>query len=243
MSKRINFFLVHFFVSFMIALLAVVMVFYVWYPSPLAKANDVSHIFLMMLAIDIIVGPLLTLLVYKEGKKTLKFDLSVIILIQVSAFLYGFYTIAQGRPAWLVFYHDRFDQVTVVEISQKNHEKFKYEYKNAPMLGPKFVAVKFSNNSETRKKDTLLELSGTTLAMRPERYLPLMDIKDQIREKALNLELLRDFNSPLEIDKILKKYPTATAWFPLKTNTNDMVVLINTKKAEIVKIVDLRPWN
>ena len=227
----------------MIALLAVVMVFYVWYPSPLAKANDVSHIFLMMLAIDIIVGPLLTLLVYKEGKKTLKFDLSVIILIQVSAFLYGFYTIAQGRPAWLVFYHDRFDQVTVVEISQKNHEKFKYEYKNAPMLGPKFVAVKFSNNSETRKKDTLLELSGTTLAMRPERYLPLMDIKDQIREKALNLELLRDFNSPLEIDKILKKYPTATAWFPLKTNTNDMVVLINTKKAEIVKIVDLRPWN
>lgn len=227
----------------MIALLAVVMVFYVWYPSPLAKANDVSHIFLMMLAIDIIVGPLLTLLVYKEGKKTLKSDLSVIILIQVSAFLYGFYTIAQGRPAWLVFYHDRFDQVTVVEISQKNHEKFKYEYKNAPMLGPKFVAVKFSNNSETRKKDTLLELSGTTLAMRPERYLPLMDIKDQIREKALNLELLRDFNSPLEIDKILKKYPTATAWFPLKTNTNDMVVLINTKKAEIVKIVDLRPWN
>lgn len=243
MSKRINFFLVHLFVSFMIALLAVIMVFYVWYPSPLAKANDVSHIFLMMLAIDIIIGPLLTLLVYKEGKKTLKFDLSVIILIQVSAFLYGFYTIAQGRPAWLVFYHDRFDQVTVVEISQKNHEKFKYEYKNAPMLGPKFVAVKFSNNSETRKKDTLLELSGTTLAMRPERYLPLMDIKDQIREKALNLELLRDFNSPLEIDKILKKYPTATAWLPLKTNTNDMVVLINTKKAEIVKIVDLRPWN
>ncbi|TCB56501.1 TfpX/TfpZ family type IV pilin accessory protein [Acinetobacter terrestris] len=243
MSKRINFFLVHLFVSFMIALLAVIMVFYVWYPSPLAKANDVSHIFLMMLAIDIIVGPLLTLLIYKEGKKTLKFDLSVIILIQVSAFLYGFYTIAQGRPAWLVFYHDRFDQVTVVEISQKNHEKFKYEYKNAPMLGPKFVAVKFSNNSETRKKDTLLELSGTTLAMRPERYLPLMDIKDQIREKALNLELLRDFNSHLEIDKILKKYPTATAWLPLKTNTNDMVVLINTEKAEVIKIVDLRPWN
>ena len=196
-----------------------------------------------MLAIDVVIGPLFTLLVYREGKKTLKFDLGVIILIQISAFSYGLHTIAQGRPAWLVFYYDRFDQVTVVEISQKNHEKFKYEYKNAPMLGPKFVAVKFSNNSETRKKDTLLELSGTTLAMRPERYLPLMDIKDQIREKALNLELLRDFNSPLEIDKILKKYPTATAWFPLKTNTNDMVVLINTKKAEIVKIVDLRPWN
>lgn len=243
MSKRINFFLVHLFVSFMIALLAVVMVFYVWYPSPLAKANDVSHIFLMMLAIDIIVGPLLTLLVYKEGKKTLKFDLSVIILIQVSAFLYGFYTIAQGRPAWLVFYHDRFDQVAVVEISQKNHEKFKYEYKNAPMLGPKFVAVKFSNNLETRKKDTLLELSGTTLAMRPERYLPLTEVKDQIREKALNLDLLRDFNSHLEIDKVLKEYPTATAWLPLKTNTNDMVVLINTEKAEVIKIVDLRPWN
>ena len=57
----------------------------------------------MLLAIDVILGPLLGLLVYKEGKKSLKFDLSVIILIQIAALCYGVFSIEQGRPAWLVY--------------------------------------------------------------------------------------------------------------------------------------------
>lgn len=242
LSQRVKYFLGHLTVSCCVAILALILVFYIWYPTPLAKANEVGHIFLMLLAIDVIVGPLLSLLVYKVGKKSLKFDLIVIIILQISAFLYGIFTISQGRPAWLVFYHDRFDQVTVVEISEKNKDQFKPEYKYPSILGPKFVAVEFATDPKIRKKDTLLELSGTTLAMRPERYLSLTDVRDQIKEKAINFELLYDFNASLEIDNILRKYPTATAWLPLKTNTNDMVVLINKEKGEVVKIVDLRPW-
>ena len=52
----------------------------------------------MLLAIDVIVGPLLSLLVYKEGKKTLKMDLSIIVLVQILAMSYGVYVIAQSRP-------------------------------------------------------------------------------------------------------------------------------------------------
>ena len=86
MSKRVKFFLGHFCISLFIASIVVGMVFFIWYPSPLAKAVNVTHIFLMMLMIDVIIGPVLGLLVYKDGKKTLKFDLTVIILIQLSAF-------------------------------------------------------------------------------------------------------------------------------------------------------------
>ena len=96
MSKRIKFFLSHFFISLLIALLAVGLVFVVWYPEPLAKATSVTHIFLMLLVIDVILGPFLSLLVYKEGKKSLKFDLTVIIIIQLSALCYGIYNIAEG---------------------------------------------------------------------------------------------------------------------------------------------------
>ena len=74
MSKRLKFFLSHLTISFLIALLAVGVVFFVWYPAPLAKAVGVTHIFLMMLIIDVIVGPILGFLVYKQGKKNLKFD-------------------------------------------------------------------------------------------------------------------------------------------------------------------------
>lgn len=69
MSKRLKFSLSHLLLSFLIALLVIGLVFFIWYPSPLATAVGVTHIFLMLLVIDVILGPLLGLLVYKEGKK------------------------------------------------------------------------------------------------------------------------------------------------------------------------------
>ncbi len=116
MSKRLKFFLGHLAISFFSALIVVGVVFFIWYPSPLAKAIGVTHIFLMMLAIDVIIGPLLGLLVYKEGKKSLKMDLSIIILIQIIALGYGVYSIAQGRPVWLAYNVDRFELVRNNEI-------------------------------------------------------------------------------------------------------------------------------
>ena len=106
--KRLKFFLSHLSISFLIALLVIGVVFIVWYPSPLATAVGVTHIFLMLLAIDVVIGPILGLLVYKEGKKSLKFDLTVIILLQLSALFYGIYSIEQGRPVWIAFNVDRF---------------------------------------------------------------------------------------------------------------------------------------
>ena len=72
MSKRIRFFLGHLSSSVLVALIILSLVFFVWYPAPFAHAEGVTHIFLMLIAIDVIVEPLLTLLVYKEGKKKKK---------------------------------------------------------------------------------------------------------------------------------------------------------------------------
>ena len=243
LSRRISYFVKHLALSCLVAVCSLYLIFFVWYPQPLAKANEVEHIFLLLLAIDVIVGPLLSLLVYKEGKKSLKFDLLVIIILQISAFMYGMHTIAQGRPAWLVFYYDRFDQVTAVEINNLNVDKAKIEYQNASWFGPKFIAVEFSNNPSIRKQDTLQELKGTTLAMRPERYLPFSKVEYQVKDKSLPLSLLVNYNQQSVVNRILNENKMANSWLPLKTKTNDLVVLINKDKAEVVKIVDLRPWN
>ncbi len=111
MPKRLKFFLSHLLLSFLVALLVIGLVFLIWYPSPLATAVGVIHIFLMLLAINVIIGPVLSLLVYKEVKKTLKVNLTVIIVIQIVALCYGTYSMEQGRPAWLVYDVDRFELV------------------------------------------------------------------------------------------------------------------------------------
>ncbi|WP_445404251.1 TfpX/TfpZ family type IV pilin accessory protein [Acinetobacter vivianii] len=243
MSKRLKFFLSHLAISFFIALIVVGVVFFVWYPYPLAKAVGVTHIFLMMLAIDVIIGPLLGLLVYKEGKKSLKMDLSIIILIQVLALGYGVYSIAQGRPAWLAYYVDRIQLVRNNEILDQNIEKALPQYQQPSWLKSQFVGVEFAKESSARKNDMFAEvLGGISIAQKPERYVPLDKVKKQIQQRAQNLDVLNQFNEKAVVQKTLAKYPQATAFVPLKANAVDMTVLINKEKGEVVKIVDLRPW-
>ena len=244
MSKRFKFFSIHLALSLFLALIMVCVVFLVWYSSPLAQAVGVTHIFLMLLAIDVIIGPILGVLVYKEGKKTLKFDLTVIILIQISALLYGVYSLAQGRPAWLVYNVDRFELVRNNEIIQNNINQAESQFQQPSWLKPKFVATEFANNAQQRSDDMFAEvLGGISIAQRPERYMELDKAKKQIQQRAQELELLNEFNTKQQVENILAKYPQATAFFPLKASAVDMTVLINKETAEIVKIVDLRPWH
>lgn len=244
MSKRLNFFLSHISISSLIALFVIGLVFFIWYPSPLATAVGVTHIFLMLLVIDVILGPLLGLLVYKEGKKTLKFDLSVIIFIQIAALCYGVFSIEQGRPVWLVFNVDRFELVRKNDIILEKIDQAQSQFQHIPWLKPQYAATEFAKNIEQRNDEMFAEVfSGISIAQRPERYAELSQAKNQIQKRALPLKELEQYNLKTEVERTLAKYPDANAWLPLKANAVDMVVLINKEKVEVIKIVDLRPWN
>lgn len=244
MSKRLKFFIGHFGISILIALTVVGLIFFVWYPQPLATAVGVTQIFLMLLTIDIIIGLLLGLLVYKEGKKSLKFDLSIIILLQTSALFYGLYNLEQGRPTWLVYNIDRFDLVRKNDIFSENIEQAVEKYQKPAWFDVQYVAITFSKDPEQRSDDFFTEaFGGISIAQRPERYIELSEVKEQIHKRALNLDQLKQFNAGPNVEAILNKYPKANAWLPLKANAVDMVVLIHKETAEVIKIVDLRPWN
>ena len=243
MSKRLKFFLSHLSISLLIVLLVIGLVFFVWYPFQLTTAVGVTHIFLMLLAIDVIIGPVLGLLVYQEGKKSLKFDLTVIILLQLSALFYGIYSIEQGRPVWLVYNVDRFELVRKNEIVDQNINQAKPQFQQASWLKPQFVATEFAKNTQQGNDDMFAEvLGGISIAQRPERYVELNKAKKQMQQREQKLELLQQYNNKTDVEKILAKYPQATAFLPMKASAVDMTVLID-QKANVVKIVDLRPWH
>lgn len=243
MTPRIKFFLVHIITSVIIAFLLTLLVLFIWYPSPLATAVGVTHIFLMLLAIDVILGPLLGLLVYKEGKKTLKFDLSTIILIQIAALCYGVFSIEQGRPAWLVYNVDRFELVRKNELVNTNIQQAQAQFQKPSWFKPQYAATEFAKDIQQRNDEMFAEVfSGISIAQRPERYVELTEAKTQIQQRALPLVELQQYNPKTDVEKTLAKYPKADAWLPLKANAVDMVVLVNKESASIIKIVDLRPW-
>lgn len=242
MSKRLKFFLCHLSISLFIALLVVGLVFFIWYPSPLATAVGVTKIFLMLLVIDVVIGPILGVLVYKEGKSSLKFDLTVIIAIQISALLYGIYSIEQGRPAWLVYNVDRFELVRKNEIVDQNINQAQPQFQHPSWLKPKFVATEFAKDTHQRSDDMFAEvLGGISIAQRPERYVELNKAKKQMQQREQKLELLQQYNKKTDVRKILAKYPQATTFLPLKASVVDMTVLVD-QNSNVIKIVNLRPW-
>lgn len=242
-SKRINFFINHLVISFFIALIIIWVIFYLWYPAPLEKAVGVTNIFLMMLAIDVVIGPALGLLVYKEGKKTLKLDLTVIILLQVLALVYGLYNIAKGRPVWIVQNENLFELVRYNDLVSDGIEKAAPQYQDPSWLKPQFVTIKQAKTMADQNKLVFeAVMSGTSLSMRPEYYTSLNLENRKMIENAQNLKALLEFNEPEKVQKILSKNSEADAWLPLRATSVDMVVLINKEKREVVKIVDLRPW-
>ncbi|WP_180002725.1 MULTISPECIES: TfpX/TfpZ family type IV pilin accessory protein [unclassified Acinetobacter] len=244
MNNRIKFFLSHLCISVLVALIVICVVFVLWYPSPLAKAAGVTHIFLMLLVIDVILGPLLGLLVYKEGKKTLKMDLTVIILIQISALSYGLYSIAQARPVWIAFNHDRFELVRNNELKTENITHAQPQYRQPTWLQPQYVAVKQAVDLQEQQIEQMSAiLNGISLAQYPERYIPLNQVQEQMKIKAHDLPELNQWNAKVAVQQVLKVYPEANAWLPLETYGLAMVILVNKETAEVIKIVDLRPWN
>ncbi|HBA03865.1 MAG TPA: type IV pilin accessory protein, partial [Clostridium sp.] len=146
-NNRTKFFIGHSVISLFIATLALLLVFIFWYPFPLSKAVGVTYLFLMMFAIDVIVGPILGFIIYKEGKKNLKMDLTIIILIQVSALLYGLYSIEKGRPAYIAYNIDRFELVRKNEIASND-----YQHNENFGSYPSHVAVQYPKDPKLKEK-------------------------------------------------------------------------------------------
>lgn len=243
MLKRLKFFLSHLFISLFIAIFIVIWVFFIWYPTPLAKAVGVTHIFLMMLAIDVIIGPILALLVYKQGKRTLKFDLSCIIIIQLIALFYGVFNIAQARPVWIVLNDDQFELIQSNSIITEGLQNSNLQFKTQSLLKPKYAAAELAEDPNIRNSNTFdFILSGISIAQRPERYVELTKAKKSMKQRSQKLELLQKYNNKADVEKILAKYPQATAFLPMKASAIDMTVLIDSQ-CDVVKIVDLHPWH
>lgn len=240
---RVHAFLWHVVFSLCIAALSSALVFWIWHPAPLAKAVGAGDIFLMMLAIDVILGPILTFAVAKEGKKSLKFDLSVIVFVQLAALIYGLHSLSLNRPVYIAFDVWRFEVVHANDITPDSLQQAQSPYNTLGWGKPQFVAVRPAANTEEKNARLFDELGGKGApSTKVQLYQELDKSWDIINQEAFAVSQLTQFNPAETVDAVLKSYPNADKFVPLKAAREDMTVLINSKDKQIVKIVDLRPW-
>ena len=105
---------IHLLLSLIVFVIILYFILYEWYPEPFFTAQGGWQGIRLMAFVDLVLGPSLTLIVYNHLKKRTEiiFDLSLIAVVQITALIFGGYTVYTQRPIALVFWSDAFYTVT-----------------------------------------------------------------------------------------------------------------------------------
>jgi hypothetical protein len=169
--------------------------------------------------------------------------LTIIVILQMSAFIYGMYTVAQGRPVWMVFNVDRFDLVQSYEVDESYRRIAEPEYQKLSLTGPKVVAARKPVDLEAQNTLIFESMGGIDLPVRPDLYVSYEEELERVRSKAQPLSNLEKYNQKELVQETLADWPEANAYLPMMAKVKSMTVLINRDSGGIVAMVPLNPWD
>lgn len=239
---------IHLSINVLIALLAAALIFGVWYPWPYSQAAGAGTLIVLLLGVDLVLGPLLTLIVFKPGKKGLAFDLGVIALLQVCAFAYGLSVVTRARPAFIVGEIDRFVLVAANELDGADLAKAtRPEFRSAPWTGPRLVGAQIPTDSAARNDLTFSGPSGKDIEMFPQYYANYETVAPQLLAHAKSLVALRKDHaeSAAVIDAWLHAHTGDGAnvvWLPLKARAQGLTMLLDRNSGKILDALPIDPW-
>jgi hypothetical protein len=238
--------LVHAGLSFAVLLPVLFIVYYAWFPGPLFAVQDVARILSMLAGIQLLLGPLLTFVVYRRGKEKLKFDLVVIGLVQLAVLAYGVVAIHSERPRYAVFAVDRYVLLASKDVDfgaagmegfdDGEGESLVYAFAELPM-GAAFQ----------RFQESVLFGGQPDLERRPETWRPLASSRNAILAAARDYRLLLQLHQ----DRAAELWETAVSagldpdtarYVPLPGKRRDFAALIDPRSAKILAVAHVSPW-
>jgi hypothetical protein len=183
---------IHFLISLGFAAAAALLVFMVWYPYPYREISGGRELFLILITVDVILGPLLTFSIFdrKKTRRALAFDFAVIGLTQLAALGYGLWTVFSARPVHLVFEYDRFRVVHAIEVPQELLPKTPPGIDALPLNGPTTLSLRPARADE-RADAVMAELAGTPTAARPDFWQPYELARASVLQHAKPVSALK----------------------------------------------------
>ncbi len=170
--SRFTAFAIHLGISLLIFFVLAYLVVFEWYPD-IFFANDGGWRGVrIIVAVDLVLGPLLTLVVFKAGKPGLRTDLTLIGLVQMVCLCAGTWVVYSERPLAVVYTEGRFTTMSADDYRAEEGVSVP-DLRHFPGNGPKWVAVQMPEN-ETEHYDLFAEnfKSGRSMNTLTDYYVP-----------------------------------------------------------------------
>lgn len=233
----------HLLISAVIAAAALFLMLGVWYPPPLFAAEGGTGLLVVLIAVDVVLGPLITLIIFRVGKPRLRTDLTCIAVLQLCALVYGVHVMFQARPVFVVLIEDQFETVRANDLDAQALAQARVpEYRALPLTGPVYVAVEIPKDKK-ELHDLIASASkgGAVITQLPKYYVPYAQQQKKAAAKGRPLaDAVKDGGA---LAAHIQKYLAPTGrnaadlkFMPMQTRRGWGLVLIDAGTGEIVAL-------
>lgn len=237
---------IHFGISAAIAMLAALLVFLVWYPYPYREISGGRELFLILVGVDVVLGPLITLAIFNRAKpwRVLARDLAVVGLIQLTALGYGMWIVFVARPVHLAFEIDRFRVIHAIDVPRELLDQAPPGLESLPLFGQTVLAVRPFRSHEESFQATMAALQGVHLGARPDLWQAYAEARPRILEASKPADQLtqRFPGKAKQIDEAIARTGLASdslLYLPLVGRNEPWTVLLDSSTADVAGFLSL----
>lgn len=193
LKNRLRAAAVHLTVSLLVASVVAAIVFLVWYPYPYREISSGRQLFFIVVTVDVILGPLVTLSIFdiRKGWPVLRKDLAIVVAVQLLALCYGAWSVYAARPVYLVFEYDRFRVVHAIELEPGAAEAVSKDFPQSIWTGPTVIALRELTEQDRIKYTINNVAGGLELSQQPELWVTYESAKSRVLKVAEPLETLK----------------------------------------------------
>jgi hypothetical protein len=211
-----------------------------WYRWPGWYLASVLHIVGLVVMVDLVLGPTLTLIVANPGKRraVLARDIAIIVTVQLIALGYGGVTLWQGRPLYYTFSANRLE---LVQASDLKADDIRIARRENPALAPwwysrpRWIWAPLPENPQEAEQIAMgTVLGGADVIQMPRYFRPWEQGLPQLRQRLQKLDEMKYF-SPAE-KRALEHRVTQLGLATDQANT--MVMWGGTRR--VLAVFDLR---
>jgi len=236
-------FAIHLTLSLLVFSVLVIIMLLYWFPGELFFLDGGWQGLKLVAMIDLVLGPALTLVLYKPEKPELLLDMSLIAVLQISALSYGFYTTHQQRTVAIVFAENGFNTVSAKDNRDADQQLQSLNEQPAPLPPVSLLELPLLLTPEPEDFGQYLAdiLNGYPGPQdRSDQYVPVSEHHDAMQKDALDWQSVVDRGSEQAVQAALQKRQLelgAVELYPFRARYADGIALFDPAAMKIVDFV------
>lgn len=246
MIPKLKAFAIHLGISLVIFIAILAFIIYFWYPQPFFSSDGGWHGIRIIAAVDLILGPLLTLIVYKPKKPRLKMDLTIIGMVQAAALSWGIWVVHYERPIAAVYSESAFSTVTANDMKSRGMtmEKLKAFGERTPVWIYSELPESTDDMQVIRRRAMQ---SGRAVYLFIEYYIPIdSKVKEQLAAKSFDIaSWVKD--KPVEkkiYDNFVKRHESEMdniIFYPWHARYDRSIIALNKNNLDYIATLKIKP--